>query len=274
MPYNLTSRQRKGLFEGSPSPFFEYLRILDTIYAGHRHDLNTEWTDPYNDVFHLSIVFGKLEIMNWLMNSLRDKSHLWRNSFTFFCAALSGNLEIVHVLRNQYTKQWLVPWDSQATIAAAFAGQSELFQYLYNHRCYWNDPTSAMLACRGFLELLIWARSQEFPIPWDEHLCAAAAYGGHLEVLKWARGQGCPWDDRTCVFAAKSGSLKVLQYARDCGCPWNGLVCMEATEHGHLNILRWARENGCPWNEQSIRDIVATKYPRIHEWVLANKNTL
>ena len=104
-------------------------------------------------------------------------------------------------------------------------------------------------ACKGYLEILQWAKSQR--CPWDSNTCSFAAKFGHLEILQWVRSQSCPWDSRSCSYAALNGHLEVLQWARSQGCPWDTLTCSYAAMKGHLIVLQWARCQGCPWNSDT-----------------------
>ena len=72
--------------------------------------------------------------------------------------------------------------------------------------------------------------------------CANAAYRGDLEMLKWARDNDFPWDDYTCSSAAEGGELEALQWARKHGCPWNKNECMKyASAMDHTNVVDWIR---------------------------------
>ncbi len=100
-------------------------------------------------------------------------------------------------------------------------------------------------ASKGYLDLLIWARSQG--CPWNMWTCANAARNNHLEILKWARSKGCSWNKETCAEAAMNGHLEVLKWAHENGCRWDERTCSLAAKFGYLDILKWARENDCPW---------------------------
>ena len=94
---------------------------------------------------------------------------------------------------------------------------------LEEEMCDLNKRTCKSAACKGYLEVLKWLRSQDPPCPWDEGTCWAAAYGGHLETLIWLRSQDppCPCDERTYQAAAVGDHLEVLKWlgSQDPPCP-------------------------------------------------------
>nr|UDO47192.1 ankyrin repeat [Pandoravirus massiliensis] len=75
---------------------------------------------------------------------------------------------------------------------------------------------------------------------------ALLATRGHLAVLKWARRNGCPWAKGTCGTAAGAGHLDVLQWIVANGCPWDKDVVIRAAKGGHMKVLRWLKESTCP----------------------------
>src|SRR6185369_5548540 len=80
------------------------------------------------------------------------------------------------------------------------------------------------------------------------YVCYIAAQNGWLDLLKWARQNEYPWNSWTCSDAALNGHLEVLKWARQNGCEWNSIVCSYAAENGHLEVLKWAKLKGCDWN--------------------------
>jgi hypothetical protein len=128
-------------------------------------------------------------------------------------------------------------------------GNLDVFQYLREIGCSWDEWTCACAAENGHLDVLQWADTNG--CPWDEKTCSYAAKNGHLDVLQWAHANGCPWDEETCTKAALNGHLDVLQWAHANGCPWNEGTCAHAAQNGHLDVLQWAHSNACPWNEQT-----------------------
>jgi hypothetical protein len=83
---------------------------------------------------------------------------------------------------------------------------------------------------------------------WGSDICNQAAINGHLEMLQWARSNDFYWDRWTCINAAENGQLEVLKWIRFNGCPWNSNVIGYASQNGHLEVLQWAVDNGCPIN--------------------------
>ena len=126
------------------------------------------------------------------------------------------------------------------------------------------DYMCDLVARRGRLEVLQWARGQG--CPWDWRTCSWAAKGGHLSTLQFLREHGCPWDEATCSRAAEGGHLSTLQWAHEHGCPWDAATCIFASEGGHLPTLQWAHEHGCPWDAVVVRHF-ARDHPGVLRWL-------
>ncbi len=142
---------------------------------------------------------------------MQRQGHLSSRELLCHAAALSGQLEELKLLRENYT-----PWDIFTCSAAAWGGHLEVLQWSRANGCPWAWQTCCR-AAGGTLDLLQWAR--ENGCPWDEKTCTAAAWQGRLKVLRWARANECPWDEDTCLTWAKAG--------------------------GHLEVQKWVIENGC-----------------------------
>jgi len=81
----------------------------------------------------------------------------------------------------------------------------------------------------------------------DDAVCALVAARGNIQVLQWAREEkGYPWNVKTCNSAARNGQVEALKYALENGCPWpsNFDFGWYAGRYGHLNVLQYAHENG------------------------------
>lgn len=103
----------------------------------------------------------------------------------------------------------------------------EIFKWLKENGCPWDEFICCDAAAKNRLEILKWTRVQNPPCPWDEDTCSEAAFGGHFEILKWARENNCPWDEDTC----SSAHLEVLR------------SCLYAKS---TPPRAWAKENNCP----------------------------
>ncbi len=150
------------------------------------------------------------------------------------------------------------------TAILAQKGCLGVLQWARSQGCPWDTWTCASAAKGGHLEVLQWARSQGCPR--DMWTCASAAKGGHLEILQWARRHGCPWNKWTCASAAKGGHLEVLQWARSQGCPWDTWTCAKAAQGGHLEVLQWARSQGCPWDEDTCAYAAEGGHLEVLQW--------
>lgn len=121
----------------------------------------------------------------------------------------------------------------------------------------WNklDKSEAcnLAACKGWLDLLIWAIKTENGYDFiGRPICIYAAMNGHLHILKWFTENGGNLDGHICSIAAQYGNIEILIWARDNGCDWrvnkifSEFICPSAANSGHLHILKWLKENDCP----------------------------
>lgn len=77
----------------------------------------------------------------------------------------------------------------------------------FNFR-FWCDRSCTIAVSAGYLDILIWLRTQNPPFPWYENTCTETAEKGYLKILKWLRSQDppCPWDIWHCGYAAIRGN--------------------------------------------------------------------
>jgi hypothetical protein len=147
-------------------------------------------------------------------------------------ACLGGHISVV---------QWAINQGCDATspelLQHAFAGRQPplpLIQLLLANGAVWSASVSGVVAEKGHLELLQWARTTYGASILDSGTLAAAAAGGHRSILEWLRlpEQGCVWDESVCEAAAESGDLALLQWLRREGAPWDSGTCMySSTSH-------------------------------------------
>ena len=136
-----------------------------------------------------------------------------------------------------------------------------------NHNISYRIPIEV---CVYSLPLAKWSHKNMPPGTFKNKLCNAAASRGQLDVLQWARANDYPWDGLTCACAALNGHLAVLQWARDNGCPWNEKTCANAAENGHLTVLQWARANGCPCSKFTNIIMLVGGHKEVVQWARAN----
>ena len=137
---------------------------------------------------------GHLDLVKWALEQNPPCSFI---NLLFISAASTGNLELMHWWRTQY---------------------SSMYQWPREDGCPWDENTSAYTAKAGQFEALKWMRGQQPPCPWDSRTCSYLAEGGHLDVLQWAREQvpPCPWDfDDIWRLSVQGGHSKVCAWAME-----------------------------------------------------------
>eukprot|EP00775_Hariotina_reticulata_P010754 gene10754-10910_t len=252
---------------------------------------------------------GHLDVLCWMR--LQSPPCPWGSAAACAIAASGGG----HLPTLKYILQehYLCPWDvSVCAEVAAQHGHLAVLQWLST--CSPNSylplldaGVCAEAAAAGHLEVLVWLRSQQPPVPWDPRTCIlAAAAAGHvhvlnflqdtapadcwddqvatvaarmsrLPVLRWLRGMRptpCAWSERTCAEAAAAGRLDVLQYLRDqqsgSVCPWDERTTTGAAKAGHLDVLMWTQQAQPPCQLNLAACLEAAKYrhPDILQWLL------
>jgi hypothetical protein len=65
----------------------------------------------------------------------------------------------------------------------SYLSNDELNYYKNNWNLFDEKQVCEIAAIHGWLDLLIWARNNNYQ--WNEEICSYAAYHRHLEILKW-----------------------------------------------------------------------------------------
>ncbi len=138
---------------------------------------------------------------------------------------------------------------------------------------------SELLAKRGHLNLLIWAKSKGCPITsgaidkaagngrmqvlkWLEtqNLEQISGSGGvdvyDLEIAKWLVANGYLIGENTANCAARMGNLELLEWAIDNGSFWPLYIIGETASFGHTHIMKWYKNRGYQWSNVACCDVV------------------
>ncbi|SPN79573.1 Ankyrin repeat-containing protein [Cedratvirus Zaza IHUMI] len=129
-----------------------------------------------------------------------------------------------------------------------------------------DEEWATMALERGYLHILQWS----IHCYKGKNLCEQAAKLGHLEILKWARSQNYPWGPNVCSKAALHGYLEVLKWARENGCKWNKSVILNASIKNDLEILQWTIANGGEWHNICMIHIIRNGNMKTLQWAVAN----
>lgn len=161
---------------------------------------------------------------------------------------------------------------------------------------------TGVLASEGYLNVLIWARSQG--APWGQFAYQEAAMNGHLNVIVWAHeniGQCNAYEIagpaaaagqihvlewtmamypefrqedsfNTVIFAAASdGQIRVLEWLQQQQVNLNETDCRAAASGMQLETLQWLRARGVPWNvSECIRSARYNHDDEMLAWINAN----
>jgi len=93
----------------------------------------------------------------------------------------------------------------------------------------------------GHSDVLMRARAQNPPGPWDVGICRTPTENGHLEILQWIR-----WNARDCIAAARNGHLTLLKWLRlhnDPPCEWDAKDYLAAATEANANkeMIQWLK---------------------------------
>ena len=183
-------------------------------------------------------------------------------------------LDKLSLLQNYYQNIVKIKGKGQICMLIAWKGSIECMQWAKNKEfpiCIWPSEVAARY---GHLELLKWMKEAGYPL--GDSTCHSAALGTQLDVLKWLRYNNIPWDDDVCRAAAYKGDLMMLDWISKNGSPprsphRSSSLCSEAIEGGNLDVLKWAITRGCSFDKNSlIHDAEIRGYHHIAEWIRDN----
>lgn len=197
---------------------------------------------PWDDgVFEQAAEYGHLHILEWANEVGKPL-----NEDIYLLAAQYGHFHIVKWARDNGYEKWkdlVHQWVKFNDLQVLKEIQAE-FHIGGSSLCIWDarDMAKAVVnSCQ--IDIFEWLRDNG--CDWDERTCAAAVHKGYIHVLKWVRENGCPWDESACYQAAETGRLHILQWLRSHGCPWNEIDCANiAILNSKSDILDWMKAEG------------------------------
>jgi len=257
---------------------------LSAIKKGHLHALQwlvengCPWDE--NDCFQMSIIFGHLEILEWIRNTKEFYHFVWESLIN---AACNGRDKVFKYLLQVCTEAELKCfykltggglYDSNSNgnqflkSLAAAKGHSEIVTLLGSHFAgpsYFTRPLTP-LNFKGLREddeegrirtFRIWVlkvvrqNSVLDPIRYEK-----AAKKGSVETLRWLQNKKIPISDlkktELAMIAIKRGNLDVLKWLRRQNIVFLPNTCEKAVMCRRLDVLQWLVENGsCQWNAKA-----------------------
>ena len=187
-------------------------------------------------------------------------------------------------------------WDGGCN-AAASDSSKEIFQWLVENGCPWNDQTGRCAVGWKGAEVLKFLKEKGYP-HWAAEMCIEAASKWNFEALKCLREIGCPWND-LCYSAAvlwlkwrqqllkdhnfpveNVFTLQSAYYARadivmmlelkENGCPMTAETSAKVEATGRLEALKWLRENGCVWDSRTTAEAKKINDGEMLQWLSEN----
>lgn len=153
-------------------------------------------------------------------------------------------------------EQWLFPhfcliipqnMEKKFVEKAIEKGNLRVVQTLHKQNILKNYAICNLAAHYGCLEILKWARANDFP--WDEITCERASEQGNLDILKWLYENKCPWSETIFIIAAEQGHIHIIQWAVQMNFKMDKKICSGAAKNGYFDIVQFLRDKGCPWDE-------------------------
>ena len=185
---------------------------------GHLHILQYigYWNLCHQCVCAGASMGGKLNVLEWLLPEKRwMQDQIPISKMVTRNAVAGGFLPIVTWAHNKG-----VALDHTHLNTAATYGHFEIVKYVHHAQTSAKKyPTATILhsALRGDLRTLAWLNQKGYP--WSDGICVLLARKGSLEALKYARNHGCPWGLLTIGSVRTIIDADMLAYLVDAGCP-------------------------------------------------------
>ena len=213
--------------------------------------LHLEWGVPVGGMtIKTAVRNGHLSLVRWLLNQGCEYA-----DFDFIDAAASGNVELMRWLYDEWEIEKITKLFYDAINIATRRGHFPAVQWLLsmlNKVRPWladyADQLRWQAAFSGNLELLQWV--YQLPQPqqqrdWDFRdlnlsLDIAQQTVLHLPILLWLREHGAPCDIRTTTALAQRGAIDALMACVDAGYPLSlSDASAKARKAGHRHVVRW-----------------------------------
>lgn len=184
---------------------------------GHLHILQYigYWNLCHQCVCAGASMGGKLNVLKWLLPEKRWlQDQISTSKIVMRNAVAGGFLPIVAWAYNKG-----VTLDHTHLNTAATYGHFEIVKYIHHAQRSVKYPSSVILhaALRGDLPTLAWLNKKGYP--WSDTICVLLARKGNLGALRYARNHGCPWGMLTIGSVRTIIEGDMLAYLVDTGCP-------------------------------------------------------
>jgi hypothetical protein len=172
----------------------------------------------------------------------------YKTTQIFAIAAYEGYLDVCQYLKENIFIDNINSrntWSWITCLAAACNNHLDVLIWLCNNGCEIHAQTCFdCVVDKGHLEILKWLYSKYNNILTNDRVCECAAFNGYLNVIKWARENNFPWDESTCDSAVMGGHLDCFIWVVENGCLFDRSIMHRAARNGHLNILEWMCDIG------------------------------
>jgi len=247
--------------------YFTYLRFF-TVH--HMH--------PEKSIMYPAAALGELELLKYLYQT-RGRYEDFKNEGD--AAAEHSHLDCL-----KYLVQKGYHCDRATLIVAAYGGNLECFQYVYEHMHFiQKEEKIRWRTCVNDdnIEIFVHAYThcQERIRFEDEWYATAVLYNG-VQSLQYAVDHGlplkaclfhfitrnrtktdafvhlctlgCPWPEGYCKWLVEhkgGGMLPFLKLAHELGCPYDAREVIEtAAAHGEVDCMAYLHKQGCLWDER------------------------
>ncbi len=154
---------------------------------------------------------------------------------------MNGNMNLLQLAVDKGCNCYLSEYHSEMAIKF---GHLDVLKFFIKHGSIWITQFSITAATHGQLDIIIWARKNNFPL-YPNHMYNVAVNHGHLDILKWL-ANNCGTDINSCYHAILHNHLDILIWMKSMGCPLNKGYYKLAKEKGYNDIVLWLENNGCP----------------------------
>lgn len=242
---------------------------LSAIRCGDLNKLNV----LYDDVTVISnlttklcceaVLIANLKITIWLLeHGCKVDQSVIEHAFR------GGNVDIILLLKNNFPH--LFTKDSRLYVSAILSNNFMLLDLLKKWEYICTDNAALTAARLGHLKVLIWIKTNKYPIPTE--CLDEAIRKGHTDIIKWLINQNYKYTDQSVYISIETGNINIFNEIKayyilnNLSLPLD--IANLAALHGNIKVLEWANENDYKINKNILSSVIANGYIRVAEWLL------
>jgi len=277
---------------------------LSPLYAtrkGHLHALqwlvkhDCPWDE--NDCFQMSIIYGHLEILEWIRKTKEFYQFIWESLINAVC---NGRIEIFRYLLNESTTEGFCEPDElneieyQMVVSTAVTmGQSEMTSLLIENASIWQKLDVFRQSDLNFdvdfdgveetdrsarikrLRMQVLQKTWKGDSLLSSERYEKASKTGSVKVLRWLKSKKVTMSDsrkeKLVLNAIRNGHVQVLEWMKKQEFSFAPETCEWAVTYDKLPVLKWLVENGCKWDAKNcLKEALKAAFDKTHNCLAEN----